>query len=570
MTTYNPKMLAPSPKPAAIVEPMPHPILDRGVAPPPDYYRGNLLRVIDYVASIHGDLLDTSDAQFIASVQSVSALSQRLYARLISRKGPWIRQDKLAYREVDDLDTALLELTANDLLELSPEAPAEGLLPLYLKAELAELFALQTPRKDALVMAILSRYPDALIRERLSSVSPWLAVTHRRSLRLAQLLFFGDGHRDLSAFILEDLGMVRYETYQVAPEQRLFENREALARYQRLRKLRDLAHRVGEHPAIAPVLAERMIAEGIGAEGIGADAINGGSHNRLEQRLHQRTLNHLGRWFERWHSIGAALDCYGWAHKHPARERSVRLLTKLGDTRGSNALLDEIRANPATPEEQDFGERFGRRGAGVKPPTTICELDGSVVDDIEAHAIRHLQLEGGEGWHLENRLPLGLTALAFWDVIFAPVDGAFLNPYQTGPVDLYWQDFARIRGREIEAQTARLSEPRGFAAALQTTWQTKFGVANQLMSWRHIDDYLLQRVLETIPHAQLLRLVCHVIHNLPSRRTGFPDLLILYGTSTYEFVEVKGPTDQLQPTQRMWFKYLLDHQYPARVLKFRA
>ena len=73
-----------------------------------------------------------------------------------------------------------------------------------------------------------------------------------------------------------------------------------------------------------------------------------------------------------------------------------------------------------------------------------------------------------------------------------------------------------------------------------------------------------------MPHAQLLRLVCHVIHNLPSRRTGFPDLLILYGTSTYEFVEVKGPTDQLQPTQRMWFKYLLDHQYRARVLKFRA
>ena len=112
----------------------------------------------------------------------------------------------------------------------TPAVPAEGLLPLYLKAELAELFALRTPRKDALVMAILSRYPDALIRERLSSVSPWLAVTHGRSLRLAQLLFFGDGHRDLSAFILEDLGMVRYETYQVAPEQRLFENREALAR----------------------------------------------------------------------------------------------------------------------------------------------------------------------------------------------------------------------------------------------------------------------------------------------------------------------------------------------------
>ena len=546
-------MLARFQKPAAPLDP----ILDRKVPPPPDYYRDNLLRVLRYVASEHGDLLADQDLTFIAKFQSVGVPSQRLYARLITRKGPWLRQDKLAYREVYELDAALLELAANELVELTPEAPAESLLPLFVKAELAELFALDRPRKDALLTAILSRYPDPLIRERLLRVSPWLAVTHKHSLSVAQLLFFGDGHRDLSAFVLEDLGMVRYETYSVSRERRLFENREALTRYLRLRGLSNLSHRVGDYPSIAPAVVERVIASGEG-------------RNRLEQRLRQRTLNRLGRWFERWHAIDAALDCYGWADQPPARERRVRLLTKLGDEFGANALLDEIRANPDTPEEEDFGERFGHRGGGVKPPTTICTLSGAVVDDIEGHAIRHLASLGGEGWHLENALPLGLTALAFWDVIFAPVEGAFLNPYQTGPVDLYWQDFANIRAKEIAVQTDRLSDPRAFEAELKTTWQAKFGVANQLMSWRHIDDYLLQRVLETVPHELLLRLVCHIIQNLASRRTGFPDLLVLYGTSEYEFVEVKGPTDQLQPTQRMWFKYLLGHGYPARVIKFKA
>ena len=88
------------------------------------------------------------------------------------------------------------------------------------------------------------------------------------------------------------------------------------------------------------------------------------------------------------------------------------------------------------------------------------------------------------------------------------------------------------------------------------------------MSWRHLDAYRLGRILETVPHGVLYPLVCHVIDNLRMARTGFPDLLILYGIDDYEFVEVKGPNDQLQPAQRIWFKYFREKSCNARILKF--
>ncbi len=73
----------------------------------------------------------------------------------------------------------------------------------------------------------------------------------------------------------------------------------------------------------------------------------------------------------------------------------------------------------------------------ARPPT----------DGVEAAALAALTRDGGDGRHLENLASLGMLGLAFWDVVFAPVDGAFVNPYQDRPLDLYWNDFRRTRSR---------------------------------------------------------------------------------------------------------------------------
>ena len=46
-------------------------------------------------------------------------------------------------------------------------------------------------------------------------------------------------------------------------------------------------------------------------------------------------------------------------------------------------------------------------------------------------------------------------------------------------------------------------------------------------------------------------------------------LFICYGPDDFDFVEVKGPNDQLQPQQRAWFRVFDELKLPARVLKLK-
>lgn len=53
-----------------------------------------------------------------------------------------------------------------------------------------------------------------------------------------------------------------------------------------------------------------------------------------------------------------------------------------------------------------------------------------------------------QGWtvfYMENALLNGLLGLTLWPAIFAPIEGAFINPYQHRPLDLYHADFVSKR-----------------------------------------------------------------------------------------------------------------------------
>ena len=569
------------------------PLLQPGAAPPADYYRNNLLRVLRFVRAEHPDLLMPVDLGFMASVEGRGASAQRLFARLIGRKGPLLRLDRIDYPEVRSLPAALDELLAAGLIEMEPDAPAETLLALLTRAELQGIGAAPgeaaghaqgaspSCTKTALVADFARRWPKPCIRARVRRVSPWLAVLGRPSLQLAQLLFFGDSRRDLSLFVLEDLGWVRYENYRLCGEGRLFKDRREVDAYLRARLLRELALRLDERPSIARPLAKALRQR---------PAVP----SRLEEQTLSRALNRLGRWFERRGAPDEALACYAASSVPPARERRVRLLCKMGRRAAAADQLRLVRRNPGNPQEADFAARFslqtgrvaGRpRAASGRCPSalekgakrtgrhgveeTLAASAPPADERIEGFAMRLLTEGGGEAWHLENRLPQGLAALAFWEVLFAPVPGAFLNPYQDAPVDLYWDDFAAQRKDLIAAQKKRLADPEEFGRILHATFAAKAGVANALMSWRHFDRRLLQGLLEAVPHAQLLRLAGHLIENLGALRTGFPDLLVLRGRRNYEFVEVKGPGDSLRPAQRLWLDYLGRNGFNARVLRFR-
>lgn len=535
----------------------PAPALRPGEPPPPDYYRNNLLRLARFVMAEHSDLLRPEDERCLSAILEAGKSAQRLFARLITRKGPLLRLDRINYSEVGDPAAALEALADAGLVQLNPEAPAVELLALLTRAELGSRFKVADGPKPDVMETILERLPEPCIRAAVMAQSPWLAVACWPSLKLAQLLFFGDNHRDLSVLVLEDLGWRRYEDYALSPQQRLFRDRGEVDRYLRARLLSEATRGLDQLPGMAQPLSKALAECPV-----------------LPSRLEEKTLNRarirLGRWFERAGEWQSALGCYAASPVHPARERQVRILARIGDEKAARRLLRSIAKAPQCAEEADFAARFGQRRKRSTPKTTTKALGPVAASPIERHAMALLAAEGGEAWHLENHLPRGLAGLAFWDVVFAPVAGAFLNPYQDAPLDLHWDDFAVARAEAIAEQKKTLSNPAQFAETLRGTLRGKTGIANRLVSWRHMDGALLERLLETVPHEVLFGLACRIIDNPGATRTGFPDLLVLYGTRDYDFVEVKGPTDSLQPAQRQWFNYFESNGFKARVLKFKA
>ncbi len=183
--------------------------------------------------------------------------------------------------------------------------------------------------------------------------------------------------------------------------------------------------------------------------------------------------------------------------------------------------------------------------------------------------LQALLANGGWGAHLENRLPLGLLGLLIWPALFSPVAGAFVNPYQDAPIDLYWPDFVQSRAAAIERCLAVCQHPEALCQWLWQTWHAKQGLQCALVHWPSFHADALQQVLRGIPAAHILLFCRFLLSDLEQGRRGFPDLLLVFGPGQYELVEVKGPGDQLRPEQRRWFDLFQRHHIPARVSKVR-
>ena len=523
--------------------------------------------MVQFILDHHRQALHHEDLDWLKSWHGAGLACQRLFVRLLMRKGPWIRTDRLQYAEVGDVKGALVELSERRLAVLDEDAPADQLLGLLTIAEINALFPVfarrfAPKRKSEWLEGLLSAYTDQILRERIGATIGWVRVASMHVLDRFRLIYFGSTHADLSAFVLRDLGMVRYEDYALRGVTGHYPIDPAdgalLDRQLELIRIERALGSLDQIEGLAEACRRRLAAP---------------DQERTVDRRRSRLLNALGQWHERRQAPDQALTCYETSHRHPARERQVRLLVRAGHALEAQVLLGDMRSNSWSVEEEIFAERFGTRGGGDPVNTDTRPLIDPQPEPragaIEARALRDLEEEGAWGVHLENVLPLMLTGLAFWDVIFAPVPGAFTHPFQSAPHDLWWDDFAKPRETLIMQTRQQLEQSPSVADVLLARYDLKAGVACDLMHWRAIDRTLLQRILAVMPTSTLLALASTVI-GCPGRcRTGFPDLFVAWPDGSFAFVEVKGPTDQLQPQQRVWLRRLAAEGIPAHVLRYK-
>ncbi|CAA0099743.1 Fanconi-associated nuclease 1 [Halioglobus japonicus] len=536
----------------------------------PYYYRDNYLRLCDTVEAQYGDILSAAESALLQTFRGLDFNAQCLYIRLISRTGPWFRESKLAYAELGAIPPILDTLLANEMVEEAYELSAQELGRLYTRSELLHAFCpagqAQPRGKAALLDAIEELQLDA--DETLAALTTIddQRIIAPRGVELTehlQLLFFGNRRQSLTDFVLQDLGLTRYYPYPLDRAHRLFCSREALQEYVACANLSDAHYTLldaGEYeqlPELAAELATMTI-----------------QYASSEKRWH-RLCNNVARDLERIDEHELALQLYDRSQRHPARERRARILETTGDWASARGVCEEILQKPWCEAEREAAERIlprvNRKLTGARQSRqrdkfteiTLTIARGS--ESVEGLAAAHLQQQWQAVHYVENALMNTLFGLAFWEQIFEAVPGVFHNPFQSAPADMYDRAFRITREHSLAARMQQLRE-EDLETTLVQAYERYQHYECRWTHWRYIPLELVAACARIIPAEHLLAIWERMLFDPQENRRGFPDLIALgAGAGEYCLIEVKGPGDALQDSQKRWLRYFQAHDIPAQV-----
>ncbi|MGM0913256.1 MAG: VRR-NUC domain-containing protein [Pseudomonadota bacterium] len=542
----------------------------------PFYYLTNFEFVLAWVTERHGDLVGEPEHAFFAAFAALPQASRALLVRMVMRRGEHFRCSRLAYAEIGDTAPALAPLVATGLVEEEPLLDLETLfaqlrLPELRHALASEIAAAGLPAsasKAALREALLAHEPAP------RPLKTWWPETIERVVRLTvmatcdrlRLMFFGNLRQDWSEFVLSELGHQRFEAVAFGDDSRAFRRRDEVDAYLALHRLRQ---RLDEGETVAPL----------------AEALPPAPANPWLAARRARLCIALGRQAEREGQVSRALSLYaraGWpvdTGSAEGRIRHLRLAERRGEIRKALVLAEPLAgATHDEAEVQALGRLLPRlrRRLGMPPRTLPAEppperftlrLPGPV--RVEAAVRNHLHRESAPVHYVENALITGLFGLLCWEALFAPLPGAFFHPFQSGPADLYREDFVARRRERFDACLARMEDGR-YRQAIRDNWRMKAGIANPFVHWGALTEELLEQALECIPAEHLRACFERLLGNLRANRAGLPDLIQFLpeapaGEPRYRLIEVKGPGDRLQDNQRRWLAFFQHHGIPAVV-----
>ncbi|GEA52987.1 nuclease [Vibrio inusitatus NBRC 102082] len=519
---------------------------------PEGYYHHNFNTLIEHAKEHYPDLLHSEEQQWIKDYYSLDIEAQRLLVRLYSRKGEWFRSDKLNYAEIPDLNSAIEKLANHSFISIPDVINTEILCHSVLtKPELLRLFPQLSKSlpKPNLVKQACEECTEFTTHPLDFTL---IHLEHSVFLRTLTTLFFANARQDLSQFVLSDLGLHQFEQYNLSKELRFFNHRVEVEQLLSLAQISDRYYQIDKSASRAQKLE---FLSGL------LDAMPTELEHSYVVRQYQRLTNSLARDFERLQDYDKALPLFEQTNLSPSRERRVRMLIKRDMLNEAKKLVEQMLETPLDEPEHEVALRLHqqiKRKLGIKttapPKPTIAsyhiQLDLTAMR-VESAVAQSLEQAGWQPYFLENTFLTGLFGLAFWDVIYAPIEGAFLNAYQVGPKDLYTPQFIEKRQHLIKTRMKELQQ-LGFIE-LERVYQDKLGLTNPFVHWSMFDMEVIQHVKLCFSMEQLLGLFEVILGDIRSFRTGMPDL-IAFKDSDYRWIEVKGPGDKLQDNQIRWFK----------------
>jgi hypothetical protein len=384
------------------------------------------------------------------------------------------------------------------------------------------------------------------------------------------MLFFGNLNQSMTDFVLRDLGLYEYENYSIDLESRPYTSALDIEQHWLLHDLESL---------LAITKASDIETLQTCFDAVPTDT----SPDSPLFRKGEHIKYYIARQIERDDHLPLALKLYRRCALPPSRERITRILHKQDQIEDAIEHCQEIIDEPDSEEEMQFAIAFGRRlvrqykiqnRPEFKSPDPahkpgLFDLELTRQDGVEQAVVDYYLAQNNKNrcYYVENTLFNGVLGMLIWEVVFAPVPGAFYNPFQHRPTDFYASDFQTKRAALLAPIWSRITSTEDIWLQASSCWQDKSGRMNPLVNWQALDLEILELALQRIPFGHWMKIFERILLDLRENRAGFPDLVLFPAAGNYQLIEVKGPGDSLQKNQQRWMQYFAQHGIPHAIAR---
>jgi len=541
------------------------------------YYLDNFERLLAHVFEVYSDLLPKRYHKFNDDFAALSENAKRLFVRLSMRTKSFYRAQKLNYQEIK-WQEAVRELEEASLLEVNPLIEWPGILDPFTVSELKEFYkeltgkrAPKGKREDLLqAFTMLFEEREQECYELLFKHDTLLWPLFSEEWEILKLLFFGSRFQDMEQFILEDLGVMRFEPIVIDKENRLYHNWNEV-------KVSYLWSNLHAELWEACALKEREEA-----------TLFFNEIKKLKfkssplKRRYSRSANLYGKLLESLGEAEEAKKIYATSLLEPARERLARLLLKEDKAKEALRLCEDILETPQSESERYFARFFRekvKKALGLDyeklkrlklPPESPVAVTWERGKRVEEQVLSHLMKEQGfRGFYCENYYFSTLSALLFWREYWKSAPGVFYHPFEQAPRDLKSGGFFIRMEEELNerADYWRSLSKKELIKEVLSLYDVKKGVACRLCHWKRVEKSALKLLLNHMPLEDLLKITLQILKDPRQYQSGFPDLFLVDSNGGFFLGEVKSPNDSIQVSQKRWIDLFLKWSLPFAILR---
>lgn len=539
---------------------------------PPKYYLEYFTYLLDFVEKRYKHILEEKEWRFLRKYYALSEDEQCLFIRLINRRGLYFEESKIKYEEISEIPVQIEKLFKKGFFKKpSPTIKQEKelILTKLNKQQLYPFAAELLPKsvkKGELINSFLEQKElwDKLSKSEI--FNDLIEVDFQYEVTFLKFLFFGNRYMDMTEFVVRDLGHLQFYHHDDDKLVAQFDDRKDAEDKWLLTDQRELFLQFKKE--LTPLEIYDWFQTFLDN--------NKNLSKTAKPSLDRLTLS-VGQHLERNKCYEQAIAIFKTTNALPSRERQVRCLHKMKLIDEAIALCEEMQATSSLADEvlfaKDFVDRILTKTRKNKKLTTakLHEADQITISSIyrgqvEMGTIDYYLEQGKNAVFSENHLWRSIFGLVFWELIFDPDLVAFHHPFQRRPSDLHLPDFYEKRSDKIIEHLDSFDSLESILTYMGAMYDLHEGKANPFVFWLPDSWDLARIIVEKIPLETMKEILHYISKDLSEHSRGFPDLFVWDGDS-YEFVEVKSPTDNLSNRQLHWLHFFEENNVNAKVLR---